>query len=50
MTNSRSHAAIALGSVLIVGAFVAFLPSVLPASERSHADRICREEGVSPSQ
>ena len=47
MTNSRLHAAIALGSVLIVGAFVAFLPSVLPASERSQANRICREEGIS---
>ena len=46
MTNSRLHAAIALGSVLIVGAFVAFLPSVLPASERSQAHRICREEGI----
>ena len=47
MTNSRLHAAIALGSVLILGAFVAFLPSVLPASERSQANRICREEGLS---
>ena len=47
MANSRSHAAIALGSVLIVGPFVAFLPSVLPASERSQAHRICREEGIS---
>ena len=47
MTNSRLHAAIALGGVLIVGAFVAFLPSVLPASERRQADRICREEGRS---
>jgi len=26
---------------------VAFLPSVLPASERSQAQRICREEGIS---
>jgi hypothetical protein len=47
MTNSRLHASIALGGVLIVGAFVAFLPSVLPASERSQANRICREEGIS---
>ena len=47
MTNSRLHAAIALGSVLIVGTFVAFLPSVLPASEKSQAHRICREEGIS---
>jgi hypothetical protein len=47
MTNSRLHALIALGAVLIVGAFAAFLPSVLPASERSQAHRICREEGIS---
>ena len=47
MTNSRLHAAVALSSVLIVGAFVSFLPSVLPASERSKAQRICREEGIS---
>jgi hypothetical protein len=48
MTNSRMHAAIALGSALIVGAFVAFLPPVPPASAQSHAQRICREQGVSP--
>lgn len=46
MTNSRLHALIALGGVLIVGAFVAFLPSVSPASERSEVHRICREEGI----
>ena len=34
-------------NVDIVGAFVAFLPAVLPASKRSQAHRICREEGVS---
>ena len=34
MTNSRLHAAIALGSVLIVGAFVAFLPPIPPVSTR----------------
>ena len=48
MTNSRMHAALALGSALIVGAFVAFLPPVPPASAQSHAQRICREQGVSP--
>ena len=48
MTNSRTHAVIALGSVLIVGAFVAFLPPVPPASAQSHAQRICREQGLSP--
>ena len=47
MTNSRLHAAIALGSVFIVCAFAAFVPSVLPASERNQAHRICREEGMS---
>jgi len=49
MTNSQIHAAIALGSVLIVGAFVAFLPPVPPASAQSQAQRICREEGVKPA-
>lgn len=46
MTNSRIHAAVALGSVMIVGAFIAFLPPVPPASAQSHAERICREHGV----
>ena len=49
MTNSRQHAAIALGGALIVAAFVAFLPPVPPASTQSQAQRICREEGTSPS-
>jgi hypothetical protein len=48
MTNSRMHAAIALGSAVIVGAFVAFLPPVPPASAQSQAQRICREQGVTP--
>jgi hypothetical protein len=48
MTNSRIHAAIALGSAVVVGAFIAFLPPVPPASAQSHAQRICREQGVSP--
>lgn len=48
MTNSRIHAAIALGSAMIVGAFVVFLPPVPPASAQSHAQRICREQGVTP--
>ncbi|MPZ36377.1 MAG: hypothetical protein GEV13_36430 [Rhodospirillales bacterium] len=47
MTNSRLHAAIALGGVLIVGAFVAFLPPIPPASAQSQALRICREQGIS---
>jgi hypothetical protein len=48
MTNSRLHAAIALGSALTIAAFVAFLPSVPPASAQSQAQRICREEGIGP--
>ena len=48
MTNSRIHAALALGGLLVVGAFVAFLPPVPPASAQSHAQRICREQGVVP--
>ncbi len=48
MINSHKYAAIALGSVLVVGAFVAFLPPVPPASAQSQAQRICREEGVKP--
>lgn len=48
MTNSRVHAAIALGGALIVGAFVAFVPPIPPASAQSHAQRICREQGISP--
>jgi hypothetical protein len=48
MTNSRLHASIALGGVLIVGAFVAFLPPVPPVSAQGHALRICREEGITP--
>jgi hypothetical protein len=40
------HAAIALGSVLIVGVFVAFLPPIPQASAQSQAQRICREQGV----
>ena len=48
MTNSRVHAAIALGSAMIAVAFVAFVPPIPPASAQSQAQRICREQGVSP--
>jgi hypothetical protein len=48
MTNSRVHAAIALGGALIVGAFVAFVPPIPPVSAQSQAQRICREQGISP--
>ena len=45
-TNSKIHAALALGTTIVLGAFVAFLPPVPPASAQSHAERICREQGV----
>jgi hypothetical protein len=48
MTNSHKFAAIALGSLLVVGALVAFLPPVPPASAQSQAQRMCREEGLKP--
>jgi hypothetical protein len=48
MTNSRLHAVIALGGALIVGAFAAFVPPIPPASAQSQAQRICREQGISP--
>jgi hypothetical protein len=48
MTNSRVHAVIALGGALIVGAFAAFVPPIPPASAQSQAQRICREQGISP--
>src|ERR1044072_4592382 len=48
MTNSRVHAVLALGGVLIVGAFAAFAPPIPPASAQSQAQRICREQGISP--
>src|SRR5215467_6316603 len=48
VTNSKIHAGIALGSVLVAGIFTAFLPPVAPASAQSQAQRICREQGVKP--
>jgi hypothetical protein len=48
VTNSRIHAGIALGSVLIAGLLTAFMPPVAPASAQSQAQRICREQGVRP--
>jgi hypothetical protein len=48
VTNSQMHAGIALGSALIVGMFVAFVPPVPPASAESQGQRICREQGVKP--
>src|SRR4029453_1477951 len=48
MTNSRFHASVALGSVLIAGVLVAFLPPIPPASAQSQAQRICREQGLKP--
>jgi len=48
MSNSRVHAAIAFSGAFIVGAFVAFVPPIPPASAESQAQRICREQGISP--
>jgi hypothetical protein len=48
MTNSRLHAAIALGSALIVAAFVFLVPPIPPVTAQSHAQRICREQGIGP--
>ena len=48
MTNSQLHAAIVLGTALVVAAFVSLLPPVPPATAQSHAQRICREQGISP--
>ena len=45
-TNSKIHAALAIGCLLAFGIFVAFLPPVPPASAQSQAERICREQGV----
>lgn len=49
MTNSQTHAAIAIGTVVVIGAFIAFLPPVPPASAQSQGQRICREQGVKPT-
>jgi len=49
MTHSQMHAGMAIGATVLVGAFIAFLPPVPPASAQSHAQRICREEGVKPT-
>lgn len=49
VTNSRLHAAIALGGTLVIGAFAAFVPPVPPASAQGHAQRLCREQGVPPN-
>ena len=49
MTHSQMHAGIAIGATVLVGALIAFLPPVPPASAQSHAQRICREEGVKPT-
>jgi len=48
MTHSQLHATTALGSALVIAAFVAFLPPVPPASAQSLAQRICREQGLKP--
>lgn len=49
LSNSRLHAAIALGGTLVLGAFAAFVPPIPPATAQSHAQRLCREQGVEPA-
>jgi hypothetical protein len=49
MTRSRTYAVLALGGAMSVGAFAAFLPPLPPASAQSQAQRICREQGTTPS-
>lgn len=48
MTYSQLHAATAVGSTLLMAAFVAFLPPVPPVSAQTLAQRICREQGLKP--
>lgn len=48
MTNSQIHAGIALGSALIAGVLIAFVPPIPEASAQSQAHRICREQGIKP--
>ena len=49
MTHSQTHAGLAIGSTVLIGLAIAFLPPVPPASAQSQAQRICREEGVKPT-
>jgi len=46
MTRNQLHAGLALGSVFLMAGIVAFAPPVPPASAQSHAERICREQGI----
>jgi hypothetical protein len=46
MTRNQLHAGLALGSVFLAAAVVAFAPPVPPASAQSQAERICREQGI----
>lgn len=48
MTHPKFHASLALGAGGLAAILVAFLPPVPPASAQSHAERICREQGVKP--
>ncbi|MFN4014903.1 MAG: hypothetical protein ACK4JB_06205 [Reyranella sp.] len=48
MTRNQLHAGLALGSVMLMAGVVAFAPPVPPASAHSHAERICREQGITP--
>jgi hypothetical protein len=48
MTRNQLHAGLALGSVFLMAGIVAFAPPVPPASAQSQAERICREQGITP--
>jgi len=48
VSRSQIHAGIALGSAVVAGVLISFLPPISPASAQSQAQRICREQGVKP--
>ena len=49
MTRNQFNAGLALGSALLVAGIAAFAPPIPPASAQSHAERICREQGLKPT-
>ena len=48
MTRNQLNAGLALGSVFLMAGIVVFAPPVPPASAQSQAERICREQGITP--
>lgn len=49
MTRNQLNAGFALGSTLLVAAIAAFAPPIPPVSAQTHAERICREQGLKPT-